>query len=157
MLPGRIHIFIILILIAILSCSKNLTPDGELISRTIREAAQAAQIKDVKGVLKYISPSYKDPMGNDRDAIKGILLYHFLRNETLSIFIVKEDIEAKGGKGKARLKVIFTGEKKPSQEIQELAKNSLGIYMFEIAFKKEKGRWLATSAIWNEIGFRDLL
>ncbi len=157
MLHTQRHLIFLLIFVFLISCSKKYTPDEELISRTIREAAQATQAKDLKGLLKHISTSYKDPMGNDRDGIKGILLYHFTRNEKISIFIVKEEIEAGREKGKAIIKVIFTGEKKPSQEIKELIKSALGIYMFEISFKKERGRWLAISATWTEIGLKELL
>ena len=39
----------------------------------INETAELARQKDIKGILEHVSKDYKDPEGNDRNALKGLV------------------------------------------------------------------------------------
>src|SRR3989338_2596344 len=65
------------------SCAKTISEEDKLKS-IVNEVAEAAQKKDIDGIRKHISKSYKDQEGNDYDSVRRILLYHFIRAETVS-------------------------------------------------------------------------
>ncbi len=149
-----IAFFMVILPIMTQSCSRGSVED-ELRS-IIYEAKDAASAKDVKGIMKHISDDYRDDEGNNRDAIKGILFYQFMRSQKLSVFIRSVDIQANGADAIADVKAILVSGREIS-EIKDVLPDEAAGYLFTIVFKKEAGSWKVRSSSWRDIGATGLL
>ncbi len=132
----------IAVALALTSCGKELT-DEEKIEALIRDAAEKAEAKDIRGVLKHVSESYKDKEGNDRNQIKGLLFIYFQRYEKIGIFIRDIEVEVNGDSASAVVKLIFTGG-------AEIIPDSGSGYILDLKLKLEEGDWSVVRAGWTE-------
>lgn len=130
--------------LALVSCGKELT-DEEKIEALIRDAAEKAEAKDIRGVLQYVSESYKDKEGNDRDQIKGLLFVYFHGYEKIGIFVRDIEVEVNGDNASAVVKLIFTGG-------AEIIPDSGSGYVLDLKLKREEGDWRVVRAGWTESG-----
>jgi hypothetical protein len=140
----KVVAFLILVAVALalVSCGKELT-DEEKIEALIRDAAENAKAKDLRGVLQYVSEAYKDKQGNDRDQIKGLLFIYFKRYEKIGIFIRDIEVEVNGDSAAAVVKLIFTGG-------AEIIPESGSGYILDLKLKREEGDWQVVRAGWTE-------
>lgn len=128
--------------LSITSCGKELTEE-EKIEALIRDAAEKAEAKDIRGVMKHVSESYKDKQGNDRNQIKGILFIYFQRYEKIGIFIRGMEIEVEGDNAAAEVKLIFTGG-------ADIIPESGSGYILDLKLNREEGDWRVVRAGWTE-------
>lgn len=136
-------------------CSKGISEEDRLKS-IVNEAAEAAQKKDVDTIRKHISKLYKDQDENDYDAVRRILLYHFIRAETVSVFVRSTDVEIKGDTALVRANMLLVRGKEV-KSIKDIIPESAAGYRFEMIFKKENGVWKVISAQWQDVGAAGLL
>ncbi|MBN1226666.1 MAG: hypothetical protein JXA79_06710, partial [Deltaproteobacteria bacterium] len=92
---------------------------------------------------------------NDYQAIRGLLVYHFLRAETVSVFIRSVKIEVKQDTAAVKAKVILSRGKKV-KHIEDLLPESAGLFIFEVTFTKEKDKWMVIEANWHQTGWEDI-
>lgn len=151
---GESLFFVLLVLIALSGCSRE--PEEEMTKRIVREVAEASERKDIKGVTRYVSKSYRDFEGNDFNGIKGLLLYHFLRAETITIFVRKVDVRIEGDNAMVDAKVILVRDKEV-KTVKDILPEEAAAYGFNIVFKKEDGDWKAVNARWEDVGVTGLL
>lgn len=137
------------------ACAKEISEEDK-IKAIVNEAAEASQKKDIAGIRKHVSKTYRDQEGNDYDGIKGILIYHFLRDETISVFVRSVDVEIKGDTAVVRANVIFVRGKE-IKSISDIIPESASGYRFEVVFKKEEADWKAVSGQWQNVGMAGLL
>lgn len=147
-------IFLVLLSVLAQSCRRGSAEDE--IRAVVYGARDAATEKDVKGVMKYISDDYRDDEGNDRDAIKGIVFYQFMRAPKLSVFISSIDVQVKGDDAIADVKTVLVAGK-TINEIKDIVPDDAAGYLFTIVFKKEAGSWKAKNGRWRNIGVSGLL
>jgi hypothetical protein len=126
------------------------------IKAIVKDAAIAAEAKDMKKVMGLISKDYKDSEGNDRDAVKGILFYHFMRGGDISVFITSIDAEASADSAVAEARAVLVMGKK-IREIKDIVPEEAAGYGFTIFFKREDGDWKVRSAEWRNVGLAGLL
>ncbi|MBN1574214.1 MAG: hypothetical protein JW984_13535 [Deltaproteobacteria bacterium] len=140
----KIVAFLILVAaaLALATCGKEPT-DEEKIEALIRDAAEKAEAKDIRGVLKHVSESYKDREGNDRNQIKGLLFVYFQGYEKIGIFIRDIKVEVKGDDAMAVVKLVFTGG-------AEIIPESGSGYVLDLKLKREEGDWRVVRAGWTE-------
>ena len=112
--------------------------------------------KDIDGIRKHISKSYKDQEGNDYDSVRRILLYHFIRAETVSVFVRSVDAEVKEDTAIVRANVILVRGKE-IKSISDIIPESAAGYRFEMIFKKEGKEWKVVSGAWQNVGAAGLL
>ncbi|HAG51249.1 MAG TPA: hypothetical protein DHU69_05310 [Deltaproteobacteria bacterium] len=137
------------------SCTKSISEEDKLKS-IVNEVAEAAQKKDIDGIRKHISKSYKDQEGNDYDSVRRILLYHFIRAETVSVFVRSVDAEVKEDTAIVRANVILVRGKE-IKSISDIIPESAAGYRFEMIFKKEGKEWKVVSGAWQNVGAAGLL
>ncbi len=145
--------FAVIILVSLLifsACAKGFSEEDKL-KQIVNEMAEAGQKKDIDGVRKNISKSYKDQDGNDYDSIRRLLLYHFIRAETVSIFVRSVDIEVKGDTALVKTNVILVRGKEV-KSISDIIPESATGYRFEMIFKKENKDWKVVSGSWQDVG-----
>jgi len=151
-----VHIILIILLtLTWTSCAKSISEEDRL-KAIVNEVAEAAQKKDIDGIRRHISKSYKDPEGNDYDSVRRLLLYHFIRAETVSIFMRSVDADIKGDTALVTANVILVRGKEV-KSIKDIIPESTAGYRFEMIFKKENKDWKAVSGIWQNVGAAGLL
>jgi ketosteroid isomerase-like protein len=136
-------LFLVSVLV-ITSCGKELTEE-EKIEALIEDAAEKVEGKDVKGVLKYVSESYKDKEGGDRNQIKGMLFLYTRQYEKIGIYVRDTEIEVNGDDATAVVKLIFTGG-------ENIVPDSGSSYVVDLKLKLEDGGWRVVRAGWTELG-----
>lgn len=142
---------LIFICLFILSACARPVSEEDRLKAIVNEAAEAAQKKDIDAIRKHISKSYKDPEGNDYDSVRRILAYHFIRAETVSVFVRGIDIEIKGGTALAAVNA-FLVRGKDVKSIKDILPESAAGYKFDLIFKKEDGDWKVVNAEWQNVG-----
>ena len=106
----------------------------------INETADLAEAKDIKGILENVSKDYKDPEGNDRNALKGLLFVYFQGYEKVGVFVRDIQVTVDGDEAEAQVKVILTGGEDP-ETIGDVVPASAGGYLIDIKLVNE-GRGL---------------
>ncbi len=137
------------------ACSKGISEEDKL-KNIVNEVAEAAQKKDIDGVRKHISKSYRDQEGNDYDGVRRVLLYHFIRAETVSVFVRSVDVEIKEDTAIVTANVILV-RGKDIKSISDIIPESAAGYRFEMVFKKEGRDWKVVSGTWQNVGAAGLL
>lgn len=148
-------LFLISVFTILSACSKGVSEEDKL-KAIVNKVAEAAQKKDIDRMRKHISKSYRDQEGNDYDSVRRILLYHFIRAETVSIFVRSTDVEIKGDTAIVRVNVILVRGKE-IKSISDIIPESAAGYRFEMIFKKENKDWKAVSGAWQDVGAAGLL
>ena len=137
------------------ACHKK--TEEEKVRKVITGVQQAAEEKKVLSVLEHISRSYQDPQGNDYDGVKGLLIYHFFRHRSVSVYIPSIDITVSGTTAAARFEAVLAGRGTDEGTAGALLPDTLGSYDFEVQLRKEKEQWKVTSAKWQRSGGGDAL
>ena len=148
-------VFMLLFFLTLSSCSKGVSEENRL-KAIVNEVAEAGQKKDIDGVREHISKLYKDQEGNDYDGVRRILLYHFIRAETVSVFVRSTDVEIKGDTALVKANAILARGKEV-KSIKDIIPESAAGYRFEMIFKKEGKDWKAVSGQWQNVGAAGLL
>ena len=157
LLKGDLEGFVVILLffLALSACAKPISEEAQL-KAIVNEVAEAAQKKDIDRIRKHISKSYRDQEGNDYDGVRRVLLYHFIRAETVSVFVRSTDVEIKGDTALVKANVILVRGKE-IKNISDIIPESAAGYRFEIVFKKEKEDWKAVSGAWQDVWAAGLL
>lgn len=134
--------------VAVLLTGCRRASDEELLREAVSRAVQAAERKDVPGFMKAVSKDYYDENGNDRDAIKGMLLYRFMGADKIVVLVrdLSVKVEGERASAEARVAVLRGGEMKDAEGLR-----------ISVIFRKEKGGWMAVTASWAPIGLTGLI
>lgn len=134
------------LLAAAAGCAKDTEQDK--VKKVITGIQQAAEEKDVRDILANLSKTYRDPQGNDHDAIKGLLLGYFFRHQAVHVYIPDIAVSVEGDAAKADFQAVLTGNPSSGGPVPE----SLGVHVFAVKLKKEGTEWKVVSATWNQMG-----
>jgi ketosteroid isomerase-like protein len=137
------------------ACKKPINEEDR-VKAVINETAELARAKDIKGILDHVSKDYKDPDGNDRNALKGVLFVYFQGYEKVGIFVRDIQVTVDGDEAEAQVKTILTGGEDPDT-IGDVVPASAGGYLLNIKFVNEDGDWKVVRATWTDIGFTKAL
>jgi len=138
-----------ILLVLIGACSKETEEDK--VKKVVTTVQQAAEEKKISAVLEHISKTYRDPQGNDYNAIKGLLAFYFFRHQKVSVYMPNIDIVVTGSTAKAVFQAILTG-RGAGEASGGILPEALGAYDFEVLLSKEDGKWKVTSAKWERAG-----
>ena len=137
------------------ACKKPVSEEDR-IKTMINETAKLAEAKDIKGVLEHISEDYKDPEGNDHNAVKGLLFVYFQQYEKVGLFVRDIQVTVEGDEAEAQVKVILTGGEDP-ETIGDVVPASAGGYLLDLKLLNEGGEWMVVRGTWTDIGFTNAL
>jgi hypothetical protein len=151
---GFLQTFLILFLLCgvlplVFSCHKDTEQDK--VKTVITDVQMAAEKKDIKKVIASLSKTYQDPQGFTYDTIKGMLLGYFFRHQKISAYLTNLDVAVNDTAATAKFEALLSGGAK-TESLSTLMPDTLGLYAFEVSFKKESGDWKVTSAKWDRIG-----
>ena len=143
---------LILFIASGLACHKE--DEKEKVKKVITAVQAAVEEKSIRGVTAHIAKDYKDPQGNNFEALRGLLLGYFLRHPKISGYITHLDISVDGASAKATLSAILTSGRKTGS-VSDVVPEQLGTYRFDVDFRKESGDWKITSARWSEANLQN--
>ena len=126
------------------------------VEKMVGEMAEAAETKDIKGVLRYISEDYTDNHGNDKTALKGFLLSLFFRGEKVSVFVRSVEVALRGDRGLLKVKAVLVMGRSV-ESISDVVPDEAAGYSFDSVVTKDGGRWKVLSVNWKKVGVFGLL
>ena len=135
-------------LFLISGCHKETEQDK--VRKVIATIQKAAEEKDIRKVVNSLSKTYNDPQGFTYDTIKGFLLGYFFKHQNIHVYITNLDVVADEGAGSAVFQAILSGGNKTGSAA-DILPEALGMYAFDVSFKKEDGEWKVSSAKWNRV------
>jgi hypothetical protein len=141
--------------IAALSCETREATMEERIRAFLGEMERAVEAGDVGPLERAIAEDYADPNGNDRDAIIGILTYHFLRNREIHLLTRIGTVEVAGKQGASVIAhVAMAGQ--PIPDAGALAGLRADLYRFDFSLADDgEGSFELFRAVWRPAGGED--
>jgi hypothetical protein len=138
------------------ACSSGPDSAEAQIRALLGEMEVAAEQKQLGRLKAVVSEQYTDEQGNDRQAVVGLLAYHFLRNQTVHLLSRVAAIELpEPGRATARVYVAMAG--RPIPDVDALARLRANLYHFEFAFEDLGKSWQVTRAAWRPAEAGDFL
>jgi hypothetical protein len=151
-----IFLFAILCLVItpFLGCHQETEQDK--VRKVIANLQKAAEEKDSKKIGNSISTTYSDPRGNNYENIKGLVAAYFYQFPKISIHLAELNVSVNDVSAEATFEAVLTsrGDKRP---LPAILPESLGVYAFDVFFKKESDQWKVVSAKWERVGDSDNL
>ena len=118
-------------------------------------AEKAAEEKDAGALKELISEHYADDGGYDRQAIAGLLSFHFLRHQTIHLLTRVHAIGfPEPTRAAATIFVAMGGT--PILVVDDLARVRADLYRFDFDLADE-GDWRVTRAAWRRATPDDFL
>ena len=142
-------LLIFVIAMTALGCHRETEQDK--LKKIITDVQKAGEEKDIKKIMNYISKTYNDPRGFNRETIKGLLIGYFFRYPKISVYINNLEIAIENTSAKAVFQTVLTSGNKTGSATNVIPQ-SLGIYDFDVSLKKESNDWKVTSAKWEQVG-----
>lgn len=139
--------FLILLIAVNSACHRE--NDQEKIKNIIYGVEKGVEEKNIRGVTNHVAKEYLDPQGNNFAAIRGLLLGYFFRYPKISGYITHLNISVDGVSARVFLKAILTSGQKTGS-VSDVVPEQLGMYRFDVFFKKESGDWKIISAQWSQ-------
>jgi hypothetical protein len=120
-------------------------------------AETAAEEKDAGALKELISEHYTDDGGRDRQAIAGMLSFHFLRHQTIHLLTRVHAIGfPEATRAAATIFVAMGGT--PILVVDDLARVRADLYRFDFDLADEgDGDWRVTRAAWRRATPDDFL
>jgi hypothetical protein len=137
-----------LILSSLIGCDKE--PEQEKVKKVIATVQKAAEEKEIRKITGSISKTYSDPQGNNHAAIHRLLIGYFYQYPKISVYISNLTVSVQSDTATARFEAVLAS--KGAEPASAILPESLGVYSFDVLFRKESGDWVVASAKWERIG-----
>ena len=138
------------------ACSSPPQSAEAQIRALLAEMELAAEEKDLRPLKAVVSEQYNDELGNDRQAIVGLLTYHFLRNQSIHLLTRVAAIELPEPE-RASVTTYVAMAGRPIPDANALTQLRANLYRFDFALKTSGRRWQVTRAAWRPAEARDFL
>lgn len=134
-------------------------PDGatdpEKRIRELLEALEAAaEEKDVDGLQGAVAAHYGDARGNDKRAVRRILMFHMLRNESVHLLTRLHSLELLQP-DRARAVVLVAMAGLPLADFDALLQAKVDLHRFDVRLVEIDGDWKIESADWRRAAVED--
>lgn len=132
-----------------LACGGSEDTPEAAVRRALAAIETAAGAKDARAMAEHVSADYRDPQGNDRDAVRRLAALHLLRNQTVHTLVrLREVAIVEPGVAEVDALVAMAGTAIPDAEV--LATVRADLYRFALTLvEEEPGTWRVTSATWR--------
>lgn len=132
--------------------------DEALLLNAIDEVTAAIERRDIKTVRRHLDRRYSDSKGRSYQDIDRLLLLHFLRRSTISVYVLSKDValgtpSTAGGEASrtatTRLNVVLTRGAKV-EKLPDILPSSARAMAFDLTWRKSD-HWRVTAALWRPI------
>lgn len=131
------------------------SPEAE-VRALINSAVTAAEQKSIGTLKDSISEKYADDQGQNKRAVEGLLRLHFLRNETVHLYVHIQSVTLpQPERAQATVLVAMAGV--PIASAQELPLLRADLHRFEIDFVRENKTWRVQRAAWRRAELGEFL
>ncbi len=125
--------------------------DEDRIRRLVDEMAQAAEKKDIGGILEHVSERYRGE-STDKDGLRGTLFVYLRGAQFVSVIVRGLTIDVKGDEADAKMRVLLT-RAKVTQELRVEDLIQSGAHRIEAGFAREGTEWKVVKASRRDIPF----
>jgi hypothetical protein len=125
--------------------------EEDRVKTVITKIRKAAEEKDTGDVLQHLSRTYRDPQDHDYNGIKGLLLMYFYRHQRVAVYIPGIEVTVTDASARAGFEAVLTGAGTPESQ-PGILPETLGVYSFDVALRKEGKDWKVVSAAWQRSG-----
>jgi hypothetical protein len=142
--------------IALPACSSDPESAETRIRALLAEMEAAAEAKELRPLKAVVSEQYADALGNDRRAIVQLLMFHFLRNQSIHLLtrVAAVDIPEPG---RASVTVYVAMAGRPIPDTAALAQLRANLYRFDFSLEELGESWQVAGAAWRPAEGRDFL
>ena len=143
--------------LALAACSAQPDSPDAQVRALFAMAEAAAEEKDAGALKELVSQHYADDGGHDRQAIAGLLTFHFLRHQTIHLLT---RIHAIGfpEPTRAATTIFVAMAGTPILIVDDLARVRADLYRFDFELADEgDGDWRVTRAAWRRATPDDFL
>jgi len=117
--------------------------DDETALRMAVDAMQAAiEARKADTFMQHIADDYQDAQGGDVKTLRRLLLFHFLRNRNISVYITGKKLELLGNLAEVSFNATLTGG-------ENLMPERARIYTVKTRWRKQGGQWIIYHAAWE--------
>jgi hypothetical protein len=142
--PGVV-VFTALVMI-VAGCGDSQTPDAE-VRTVIAQGEQAAEARDLSGIMDLVAPSYGDGQGGGRDELKQYLRGYLVAHQAIHLLTKVESVEFPyRDMAKVSLTLGTLGRDAAAATAFDLAAD---VYDVELELKLDDGEWRVTRASWR--------
>jgi hypothetical protein len=129
----------------VLACACSRTPDEQRIRTAIEAMQQAAEQRNPRGFMAYVSDDF---VGNDadfdRNALANLLRVQVFHNDQVGVTLGPIEIELQDGRATAHVMATLTGGS------GGLLPESGAIYSITSSWKRNGRDWICYSARWQQ-------
>jgi len=143
-----VPVVLLLAMVSCLSACRKET-DEDKVRKVVTAMQKATEEKKIMAVQEHISRSYRDPQGNDFEAIKGLFNFYFFRHRTVGVLIPSLEVSVNGLTATAKFQAVLTAKGIDGESASLLLPDALGAYNFDVSFRQEDGAWKIVSAKWE--------
>ena len=137
------------------SCSGPADPEAEV--RATMQTIQAAAATRRVSILKdHISEDYRDPDGRDRQALAGLLTFHYMRHRSHHVLAMVREVVMDGDED-ARVEAYAALAGQKINAPADLANMSANLFHFTFFLRKEDGDWRCIRTAWERAIATDFL
>jgi ketosteroid isomerase-like protein len=138
----------LLTLALVAGCGREVTPEDEI--RTVIAAAEeAAEARDVSGVVDLLADDFSDARGGGRDEARNLLRGYFIANQSVHLVTSVESIELPGNDvARVRATVAMAGRE---QDPETALGVSADVYEFDVTMVRNRGDWKVSRASWRRL------
>ena len=136
-------------LITLAACNSGAPLSDEAQLRAVLEKMElGAETRSLSDIMDHVSNNYKDPKGNDIEALKKLIRFQFIRNQNINIFSKVNEIEVLEKAATVEMSLAMTSGKldlsKPTNRLRA------DTFKFSLLFSREKNLWLLKSGTWQQ-------
>lgn len=136
---------IVICLFAIFLAACHRTPDEQRIRDAITAMQQAAEARQPRDFMGYVSKEFTGNDGTvDRDGLMNILRAEVLRNDKASVALGPIDIDLQGDRATARVTATLTGGS------GGLLPEHASVYAITSGWRREGREWRCYNAAWEQ-------
>ena len=88
--PGMVMLAVLVTFAA--GCGDSRTPDAK-VRAVIAQGEQAAETRDLSGIMDLVAPSYRDGQGGGRDELKQYLRGYLVAHQAIHLLTKVESVE----------------------------------------------------------------
>jgi hypothetical protein len=130
----------------IAGCGESQTPDAK-VRAVIAQGEQAAEARDLSGIMDLVAPAYSDGQGGGRDELKQYLRGYLVAHQAIHLLTKVESVEFPyRDMAKVTLTVGTLGRDAAAATAFDLAAD---VYDVELELALDDGDWRVTRAGWR--------
>jgi len=130
------------LLLSLLAAGCERTDDETALRMSVETMQAALESHRADTFMEHVADDYSDSNGGDIRTLRKLLLFHFLRNKTIHVFITAQQYDLQGSLAEISFNATLTGG-------ENLMPERARIYTVRTRWRKQGGRWKIYHAAWE--------